>query len=167
VRRNFLKSKIHRAVVTRADPDYEGSISIDPELLKQAEILPFERVEVYNISNGNRFATYAIVGESGEIGINGAAAHLARPGDLVIIAAYCDLDAAEIATHQPRVVLLKGVRALSDDQRVNCEFTTVVHEVGSGLRVAGQIPVQISGKAVGGLSGQIEHDLSTAPVDLG
>lgn len=106
MKRTFLKSKLHRATVTRADLDYEGSISIDSELLKAADILPFERVEVYNISNGERFATYAILGERGEIGINGAAAHLAKPGDRVIIACYVDLENAEIAAHQPRVILL-------------------------------------------------------------
>lgn len=108
IRRTFLFSKIHRATVTAADLDYEGSITIDTDLLEAAGLMVHERVEVYNVTNGNRFATYAIEGErgSGTIQINGAAAHLARRGDVVIIAAYCELDAESAALHQPRVILV-------------------------------------------------------------
>lgn len=108
MKRTFLKSKLHRARVTRADLDYEGSISIDPLLMKAADLLPYERVEIYNVTNGNRLATYVIEGEtgSGEIGINGAAAHLAKKDDLVIIASFVDLSASEQIGYEPRVVLI-------------------------------------------------------------
>ena len=87
--RTLLKSKIHRARVTRADLDYVGSITIDRDLMEAADLIGLEQVDIYNITTGARLSTYALIGEagSGEIGINGAAAHLASPGDLVIIAA--------------------------------------------------------------------------------
>src|SRR5947209_15119169 len=93
-RRFMLKSKIHRATVTHADVDYEGSVTLDPRLLEAADILPYEKVHVWNVTRGTRLETYAIPGEagSGVVCINGAAAHLARPGDLVIIATFVDLD---------------------------------------------------------------------------
>jgi aspartate 1-decarboxylase len=104
----FLKAKLHRATVTEADLNYEGSITIDRDLLDAAEILIHERVEVYDVTNGSRFATYAIEGArgSGVICINGAAAHLCRPGDLVIICAYVGLTTEEARAHVPRVLLL-------------------------------------------------------------
>ncbi len=109
----LLKCKIHRAKVTKADLDYEGSISIDPRLMEASGIYPNEAVSVWNISNGERFETYAIAaGEPGEIGLNGAAARLVQTGDLVIIAAFCWMDAQEAARHAPRVVLING-----DNQR--------------------------------------------------
>jgi aspartate 1-decarboxylase len=106
----FLKAKLHRATVTEANLDYEGSVTIDLDLLDAAGILLNERVEVYDITNGNRFSTYAIEGQrgSGVICINGAAAHLCKPGDLVIICAYVGLQSDEVPEHQPRVVLLDG-----------------------------------------------------------
>lgn len=104
--REFLLAKIHRATITGARLDYEGSISICPELLKASGILPYEKVEVYNLENGERFATYAIVGKKGEIALNGAAAHKGKPGDKVIIAAYTYLSGAEINSHSPKVVLV-------------------------------------------------------------
>lgn len=108
MRRTLLKSKIHRATVTEADLEYVGSITIDPLLLEAADVLVHERVEIYNITNGERFATYAIPGErgQGEICINGAAAHKARPGDLVIIASYAEYDADELADHEPKLVFV-------------------------------------------------------------
>jgi len=104
--REFLLAKIHRATVTEARLDYEGSISICPELLTVSGILPFEKVEVYNLNNGERFATYAILGKKGEIALNGAAAHKGKPGDKVIIAAYTHLTPAEINSHKPKIVLV-------------------------------------------------------------
>ena len=104
MQRFLLKSKIHRATVTAADLHYEGSISIAPSLLEAADILEFEQVQVYNISNGARFTTYAILGEEGEVKVNGAAAHLARAGDRVIIASYASYPPAEAARHRPRIV---------------------------------------------------------------
>ncbi|MEQ1949267.1 MAG: aspartate 1-decarboxylase [Bryobacteraceae bacterium] len=104
-----LKCKLHRARVTKADIDYEGSISIDPSLMQACGICPNEAVLVWNISNGERFETYAIVGEEpGEIGLNGAAARLVQKGDLIIVAAFCWLDADEAGGHTPRIVLIEG-----------------------------------------------------------
>jgi aspartate 1-decarboxylase len=108
--RPFLRAKLHRVRVTRCDLDYVGSISIDRNLLEAADLLPLEQVEVYNLTQGTRFTTYCILAPagSGEIGINGAAAHLAKPSDLVIVAAYCWLDREEIPHHRARVVLVDG-----------------------------------------------------------
>lgn len=104
--RSMLKSKIHRARVTDCNIDYEGSITIDTVLLKAADILPYERVEVLNINNGARFTTYAIEGEagSGDICLNGAAARLASRGDIVIILTYHEVPSDEAANLKPRVV---------------------------------------------------------------
>ena len=101
--RIMLKSKIHRARVTQANIDYEGSISIDKELMEAADILPFEQVQVLDISNGARLTTYAIEAEagSGEIGIQGAAAHLVGVGDKVIILTYCNVEETEVQNHHP------------------------------------------------------------------
>jgi aspartate 1-decarboxylase len=108
MQRTLLKSKIHRATVTRADLHYEGSITIDRDLLDAADIVPHEQVDVYNITSGTRLTTYAIPGPraSGEIGINGAAAHLVDAGDLVIIASYARYEEAEVRRHEPRVILV-------------------------------------------------------------
>lgn len=108
MRRTLLKSKIHRATVTDADLHYVGSMTLDPDLLEAADILVHERIEVYNITNGERFATYAIAGErgKGEAILNGAAAHKARPGDLVIICTYADFEGEEIAEHEPKVIFV-------------------------------------------------------------
>jgi aspartate 1-decarboxylase len=108
MKRTLLKSKIHRATVTDANLAYEGSVTIDPELLEAADIAVYERVEIYDITNGARLATYAILGTpgAGEICINGAAAHLVKPGDLVIIASYAEYDESEIKHHEPRLVLV-------------------------------------------------------------
>ncbi len=102
----MLKCKIHRATVTDADLNYEGSISIDPVLVEMAGLREFERVEIYNCNNGQRFATYVIFGKSGEICLNGAAARLVHRGDLVIIAAYASFNEAEAAAHKPRLVFV-------------------------------------------------------------
>ncbi len=106
--RLLLKSKIHRASVTGADLDYEGSVSIDRELMSAADIVENEQVQIYDITNGQRLTTYAIAAEagSGDIGINGAAARLVKSGDLVIIASYAEYDEAEVRNHQPRIVLV-------------------------------------------------------------
>jgi aspartate 1-decarboxylase len=108
MRRTFLKSKIHRATVTHADLEYEGSISIDEDLLEAAGILEYEAVHVWNITRGTRLQTYAIRGErgSGVICINGAAAHLNGPGDLVILASFAELEESEVRAFQPTVVLV-------------------------------------------------------------
>ena len=105
---SLLKSKIHRATVTEADLHYEGSIGIDRALMDQVGILPYERVEVYNITNGARFNTYTIVKEagSGSITINGAAAHISGVDDLVIICSYAAMTPEEAETHVPKVLLV-------------------------------------------------------------
>jgi aspartate 1-decarboxylase len=108
VRRQLFKSKIHRATVTQADLDYEGSLTIDANLLEAADILQHELVHVWNVTRGTRLETYAMRGEpgSGVICINGAAAHLMKPGDLVIIATFAHMDEAEARAHKPKVVLV-------------------------------------------------------------
>lgn len=103
---NLLKAKIHRATVTHAELHYEGSCAIDSRLLDISGIREYEQVHIYNINNGHRFVTYAIRGEagSGVISVNGAAAHMAQPGDLVIICAYGQCDEAEAAEFKPTLV---------------------------------------------------------------
>src|SRR5690349_16402136 len=106
--RTMLKSKIHRATVTQADLHYVGSVTIDADLMDAADLLEGEQVTIVDIDNGNRLVTYAITGErgSGVIGINGAAAHLVHPGDLVILIAYAAMDDAQARAYQPRIVFV-------------------------------------------------------------
>lgn len=104
--RTYLKSKLHRAAVTDANLHYNGSISIDPELMKLGDLREYEQVDVYNINNGERLTTYVIVGGPGEICLNGAAARKAEPGDRVIIASYGIFTDAEAEGLKPVVVLL-------------------------------------------------------------
>ena len=108
MKRTLLKSKIHRATVTDANLLYQGSVSIDPVLMEAADLVHYERVEIYNCTNGERFATYAIPGRPGrgEIVINGAAAHKAGTGDVVILATYADYEDADCRTHQPSLVFV-------------------------------------------------------------
>ena len=103
-----MTSKIHRATVTQADLDYVGSITVDIDLLEAADLLPGERVDICNCTNGNRLSTYVIPGErgAGEICVNGAAAHLVSPGDVVILIAYSQMSDAEARTYLPRVVFV-------------------------------------------------------------
>lgn len=118
--RHMLLGKIHRAVVTRADLDYVGSITIDQDLIDAAGFLLNEKVDIYDVTNGSRLATYVIAAPSGsgEIGINGAAAHLVKPGDLVIIASYGWMKEKAARKHEPQIVLV-------DDEN---RQTNVVHE---------------------------------------
>ena len=106
MRRIRLNAKLHRATRTRSEPDYEGSVAIDGRLLDAADIREYERIEVYNLKNGERFSTYAIRAEegSGIISVNGAASHKANPGDIVIICAYAEFEEKELATFKPRLV---------------------------------------------------------------
>lgn len=108
--RTMLKSKIHRATVTQADLHYVGSVTIDEDLMDAADLLEGEQVTIVDIDNGNRLVTYAITGErgSGVIGINGAAAHLIHPGDLVILIAYATLADTEARSYEPRIVFVDG-----------------------------------------------------------
>lgn len=106
MKRSVFYSKIHRAVITQADLDYEGSVTIDTDLMDAADILEFEQVHVWNVARGTRVVTYALPGPrgSGVICINGAAAHGNEPGDLVIIATFAEMSDEEARAHQPRVV---------------------------------------------------------------
>lgn len=111
-----MKAKIHRATVTQCDLNYEGSITIDRDLLEASGILVNEQVDVLNIHTGARFTTYAIEGKagSGVIGINGAAARLAQAGDLVIVIAYAQMEEAEAKRHRPTVLLMDGKNRIKD-----------------------------------------------------
>ncbi len=108
MQRIMLRAKIHRAAVTQCDLNYEGSCGIDEDLLDAADIREFEKIELYNVNNGERFSTYAIRGKrgSGEISLNGAAARLAHLGDLMIICTYAPLGDEEIAAYQPKIVFV-------------------------------------------------------------
>jgi len=110
VTRTMLKSKIHRATVTEANLEYEGSVTVDEDLLRAADILPYEQVDLYDCTNGNRLHTYAIPGEpgSGEICVNGAAAHLIKPHDVVIIASYVQVGDREAHGWQAKRVFVDG-----------------------------------------------------------
>ena len=113
--RTMLKSKVHRATVTQADLHYVGSITIDADLMDAADLLPGEQVAVVDVSNGARLETYAIAGErgSGVIGINGAAAHLVHPGDLVIIISYASVPDEVARTLEPRVVFVDELNRIA------------------------------------------------------
>lgn len=123
MQRTLLKSKIHRATVTDANLHYQGSVSIDPLLLEAADILLNERVEIYNITNGERFATYAIPGTpgAGQIVLNGAAAHKVSVGDLVIIATYAIYSDEEARAHRPSLVFVdaKNQIVVQSQERVD------------------------------------------------
>lgn len=116
MKRTMLKSKIHRATVTGADLHYYGSVTVDPELMEAADILDHERVEIYDITNGERFATYAIPGErgAGDIQLNGAAAHKVSVGDLVILCTYAEYEDAELAEHDPVLVFVDSENCISE-----------------------------------------------------
>jgi len=116
VQRILLKSKLHRATVTDADLHYEGSVTIDADLMEAANFVEHEQVQIYDITNGNRLTTYTLRGErgSGCIKINGAAAHLVTTGDLVIIASYANYDEREIEGHKPIVVLCDAENRIKD-----------------------------------------------------
>lgn len=104
--RTMLKSKLHRLTVTETDINYEGSITIDISLIRAADILPGERVQVVNLDNGERFETYVIEGGSGVVCLNGAAARLASPGDKIIAIAYATVDESEVKNIKPKIVLV-------------------------------------------------------------
>ena len=114
--RTMLKSKIHRATVTQADLHYVGSVTVDEDLLDAADLLPGEQVAIVDVTNGARLETYVIPGErgSGVIGINGAAAHLVRTGDLVIVISYATMSDAEAKAYVPRVVHVDGANRIAD-----------------------------------------------------
>lgn len=118
--KTMMKSKIHRARVTESNLHYEGSITIDETLMEQADILPYEQVQIYNVTNGERFTTYAITGEknSGIICINGAAAHKAKKDDLIIIVTYASYDEKELATFKPKKVYVDDNNRIKNQLRL-------------------------------------------------
>lgn len=126
--RTLLKSKIHRVTVTEADVDYEGSITIDRNLMDAADLTAYERVDIFNVTNGHRFFTYVIEGKRGSsvICVNGAAAHLASKGDSLIIASFASYGEQESVQHQPKLVYVDGRNRI---KRIKPELRT--------LRVAG------------------------------
>lgn len=123
--RTMLKSKIHRARVTGLSLDYEGSITIDKSLMTEADILPYEQVQVLNLNNGARFTTYAIEGEanSGQVCINGAAARLAKKGDIILILAFCQVAEDEAATFLPRLVYVDKHNRIIESRHVIDTFS--------------------------------------------
>jgi len=116
MQRTMLKSKIHRVTCTASELHYEGSCAIDQDLLDAADIRQFQQIEIYNVNNGERFSTYAISAQrgSGTISVNGAAAHKARRGDLLIIASYATYTEAEIAKYQPDLVYVDANNAINE-----------------------------------------------------
>jgi len=121
MRRIFLWSKIHRATVTETDVAYEGSLTLDPLLMEAAQMLPYEKVDVFDVDNGERFSTYLIPGDagSGVCCVNGAAAHKTAAGHKIILAAYVELEEEEIRRHEPYVVLLgEGNRIRSQSRAI-------------------------------------------------
>ncbi|KXU38099.1 aspartate decarboxylase [Cephaloticoccus primus] len=114
--RTFLRAKLHRATITAADPDYEGSVSIDRALCRAAGLLEFEEISVYDISNGVRFTTYVIYGEPGQVQVNGAAAQLVNVGDRIIIAAYAALAPEEVTAHRVTVLQIGADNAITSQR---------------------------------------------------
>lgn len=114
--RRMLKSKIHRATITHADLNYEGSITLSPELLRASDILPLEAVSIWNITAGTRFETYTIEGKPGSshVCVNGAAARLVSPGDLIIIASFIQLEESKCSTYQPSIVFMNEYNQIKE-----------------------------------------------------
>jgi len=119
MQRTMLKSKLHRATVTHSELHYEGSCAIDETLLEAADIHEYEQIQIYNITNGERFTTYAIraARDSGVISVNGAAAHKANPGDLIIIATYAVYNELELARYAPELVYVDAANRIVDTRR--------------------------------------------------
>ena len=115
--RTMMKSKIHRATVTEANIEYEGSVTIDRDLMDAADMLPYEKVDIWNCTNGNRLSTYVIEGERGgrQICVNGAAAHLMKPGDLVIIASWAEVPDSEAREYDPKRIFVDHENGIRED----------------------------------------------------
>ncbi len=128
MKRDMLRAKVHRITVTERDVQYEGSLTLDKALMEAADMLPYERIEVYDIDNGSRFSTYLIEGErgSGACCVNGAAARLVEKGDKLIIAAYASMDEAAAREHRPKVVLIDSHNRIK----------TLKRNESAGMRVA-------------------------------
>jgi aspartate 1-decarboxylase len=142
MQRQMLKSKIHRATITACDVDYIGSVSIDPELMRQADLMPNEQVHIWDIANGARMVTYAIEGEPGEIKVNGAAARLVNRGDLVIIVSYGLYDAADLESYAPVVVHVDSENRIS---AVDSRPEVLLN--GSGAEWTDEVPGVLGGDA--------------------
>jgi aspartate 1-decarboxylase len=152
--RTMLKSKIHRATVTQADLHYVGSVTVDEDLMDAADLLPGEQVAIVDVTNGARIETYVITGArgSGVLGINGAAAHLVHPGDVVILIAYGLMDNAEAGAYRPRIVFVDA-----DNRIVHTGADAAHAPAGSGLRTSA-FP--------GGIGdGMVEIDMPVAETD--
>ena len=123
----MLRAKVHRATVTETNVSYEGSLTLDASLMRAASMLPYERIDVYNADSGARFSTYLIPGEPGSctVCVNGAAAHLAKPGERVIIACYASLSPEEVPSHRPAVVVVDSVNRVKE----------IRHEILAGTEV--------------------------------
>jgi aspartate 1-decarboxylase len=130
MQRTLLKAKLHRVRTTNVERDYEGSVAIDGRLLTAADIREYERIEVYNVRNGERFGTYAIRAEddSGIISVNGAAAHKAAPGDLLIICTYAVLEEKEVAAFKPRLVYVDADNRITHTRNA-IPVQAAVHEL--------------------------------------
>ena len=135
--RTMLKSKIHRATVTQADLHYVGSVTVDETLMEAADLLPGEQVSIVDVTNGARLETYVIAGErdSGVLGVNGAAAHLVHPGDLVILISYGQMETSEAAAFRPRIVFVDA-----DNRIAHSGTDAAAAPEGSGL-VSGAVTI--------------------------
>lgn len=122
--RTLLKSKIHRVTVTEADLEYEGSLTIDKDLMELAGLLPYEQVQIFNVTNGHRFSTYVIEGKRGSraICVNGAAAHLAREGDSLIIANFASYNESEAVNHRPKLIYVDENNNVKKVKGINKEL---------------------------------------------
>lgn len=125
MKRDLLRAKVHRITVTEANLEYEGSLTLDVDLMKAGGFVPFEKIDVYNVTRGTRFTTYLIEGEggSGACCVNGAAAHLAAAGDAVIVASYATFEESEIAGHRPLVILVDEKNRLREVKRTELAAT--------------------------------------------
>lgn len=152
MRRTVLKSKIHRAIVTETNIHYEGSLSIDADLLDAADILPFEQIHVWDVTNGSRIITYAILGERGTgiIQVNGGGTHHIKKGDVVIIATFTDLKNRDAKKHKPRVILVDGENRVKDaddhdndvDSAIETATESTVEPVAKPRRTAKRKPTE-------------------------
>ena len=117
--RQMLRSKLHRISVTECNVEYEGSLTLDPDLMREAGMVPYERIDVYDVDNANRFSTYLIEGEpgSGDCCVNGAAARLVGMGDKLILASYCVVEDKDVATHQPQIVIVGEGNRIKETKR--------------------------------------------------
>ncbi len=117
--RQMLRSKLHRISVTECNVEYEGSLTLDPDLMREAGMVPYERIDVYDVDSANRFSTYLIEGEpgGGDCCVNGAAAHLVRVGDKLILASYCVVEDKDVAIHQPQIVIVGEGNRIKETKR--------------------------------------------------